>query len=44
MIPTAGGAMKPVTRVHWDGAKDKDVTLLIIGERPVTTARVDEAR
>ena len=43
--------MKPGTfithfgnRVHWDGAKDEDVTLLIIGEGPVTTARVDEAR
>ena len=31
-------------RVHWDGAKDEDVTLLIIGEGPVTTARVDETR
>ena len=31
-------------RVHWDGAKDEDVTLLIIGEGPVTTARVDEAK
>jgi quercetin dioxygenase-like cupin family protein len=30
-------------RVHWDGAKDEDVTLLIIGEGPVTTARVEEA-
>jgi quercetin dioxygenase-like cupin family protein len=43
--------MKPGTfvthfgnRVHWDGAKDDDVTLLIIGEGPVTTARVDEAK
>jgi quercetin dioxygenase-like cupin family protein len=43
--------MKPGTfvthfgnRVHWDGAKDEDVTLLIIGEGPVTTARVDEAK
>jgi quercetin dioxygenase-like cupin family protein len=31
-------------RVHWDGAKDEDVTLLIIGEGPVTTALVQEAR
>jgi quercetin dioxygenase-like cupin family protein len=31
-------------RVHWDGAKDEDVTLLLIGEGPVTTARVDETR
>jgi quercetin dioxygenase-like cupin family protein len=30
-------------RAHWDGAKDEDVTLVIIGEGPVTTARVDEA-
>jgi len=43
--------MKPGTfvthfgnRVHWDGAKDDDVTLLIIGEGPVTTVRVDEAK
>jgi quercetin dioxygenase-like cupin family protein len=43
--------MKPGTfvthfgnRVHWDGAKDEDVTLLLIGEGPVTTARVEEAR
>ena len=31
-------------RTHWDGAKDEDVTLLIIGEGPVTTVRVDEAK
>jgi quercetin dioxygenase-like cupin family protein len=43
--------MKPGTfvthfgnRVHWDGAKDDDVTLLIIGEGPVTTVRMEEAR
>jgi quercetin dioxygenase-like cupin family protein len=43
--------MKPGTfvthfgnRVHWDGAKDEDVTLLIIGQGPVTTALVDEAK
>jgi quercetin dioxygenase-like cupin family protein len=42
--------MKPGTflthfgnRVHWDGAKDEDTTLLIVGEGPVTTALVDEA-
>jgi quercetin dioxygenase-like cupin family protein len=31
-------------RVHWDGAKDEDVTLLIIGEGPVTTVRAEDAR
>ena len=43
--------MKPGTfvthfanRTHWDGAKDEDVTLLLIGEGPVTTARMEEAR
>jgi quercetin dioxygenase-like cupin family protein len=30
--------------VHWDGAKDEDVTLLIIGEGPVTSTRVEEAK
>ena len=29
-------------RVHWDGAKDEDTTLLIIGDGPVTTALVDD--
>ena len=43
--------MKPGTfvthfgnRMHWDGAKDEDVTLLIIGEGPVTTLRADQVR
>jgi hypothetical protein len=31
-------------RVHWDGAKDEDVTLLIIGEGPVTTALVRDGK
>jgi quercetin dioxygenase-like cupin family protein len=29
---------------HWDGAKDEDATLLIIGEGPVTSTRVEEAK
>jgi quercetin dioxygenase-like cupin family protein len=43
--------MKPGTfvthygnRMHWDGAKDEDVTLVIIGEGPVTTVRADQVR
>jgi quercetin dioxygenase-like cupin family protein len=43
--------MKPGTfvthfgnRMHWDGAKDEDVTLVIIGEGPVTTLRADQVR
>jgi hypothetical protein len=30
--------------VHWDGAKDEDVQLLIIGEGPVVSMRVQEGR
>src|SRR5262245_23858819 len=30
--------------VHWDGAKDEDATLVIVGEGPATTTRVEEAR
>jgi quercetin dioxygenase-like cupin family protein len=44
-------AMKPGTfvthfakGVHWDGAKDEDTTLLIIGEGPATNTRVEEAK
>jgi quercetin dioxygenase-like cupin family protein len=31
-------------RTHWDGAKDEDVTLLIIGEGPVTTVPMEETK
>lgn len=30
--------------VHWDGAKDEDATLVIIGEGPETITRVEEAK
>jgi hypothetical protein len=30
--------------VHWDGAKDEDATILIIGEGPETTTPVEEAK
>jgi quercetin dioxygenase-like cupin family protein len=30
--------------VHWDGAKDEDTTLLIIGEGPATDTLVEEAK
>jgi quercetin dioxygenase-like cupin family protein len=42
--------MKPGTFVthfangrHWDGAKDEDTTIIIIGEGPASNARVEEA-
>jgi hypothetical protein len=31
-------------QVHWDGAKDEDAILLIVGEGPATSTRVEEAK
>ena len=31
-------------KVHWDGAKDEDTVLLIVGMGPATGTRVDEAK
>jgi quercetin dioxygenase-like cupin family protein len=31
-------------QVHWDGAKDEDAILLIVGEGPATNTRVEEAQ
>jgi hypothetical protein len=30
--------------VHWDGAKDEDTTIIIIGEGPATSTQVEEVR
>jgi hypothetical protein len=30
--------------VHWDGAKDEDAVLLIVGMGPATSTRVEEAK
>jgi hypothetical protein len=31
-------------QVHWDGAKDEDAVILIVGEGPATSTRVEEAK
>jgi quercetin dioxygenase-like cupin family protein len=31
-------------QVHWDGAKDEETILLIMGEGPATSTRVEEAK
>ena len=31
-------------QVHWDGAKDEDAILLIVGEGPATITRVEEEK
>jgi hypothetical protein len=30
--------------VHWDGAKDEDALLLIVGMAPATNTRVEEEK
>jgi hypothetical protein len=31
-------------QVHYDGAKDEEVVLIIVGEGPATLTRVEEAK
>jgi quercetin dioxygenase-like cupin family protein len=31
-------------QVHWDGPKDEDAVILIVGEGPATITRVEEAK
>jgi hypothetical protein len=31
-------------QIHWDGAKDEDAILLIVGEGPATSTRVEETK
>ena len=31
-------------QVHWDGAKDEDAVLLIMGEGPATSIPVEQAK
>jgi hypothetical protein len=31
-------------QVHWDGAKDEDAIILIVGEGPATITRVEEVK
>ena len=31
-------------QMHWDGAKDEDAVLLIVGEGPATSTRVEETK
>ena len=45
-IPVKAGSFISVLAkgVHWDGAKDEDVTVLFIGEGPATNIPVEEAK
>ncbi len=49
--PNASVPMRPGTfvthfggQVHWDGAKDEDAVILIVGEGPATSTRVEEEK
>jgi len=45
-VPAKAGSFISVFAkgVHWDGAKDEDVTVLFIGEGPATSIPVEEAK
>ena len=43
-MPTGSFVTHYGKQVHWDGAKDEEAVLLITGEGPATTTRVEEAK
>ena len=43
-MPTGSFVTHFGKQVHWDGAKDEEVWVLIAGQRPGTLRRVEEAK
>jgi len=43
-MPTGSFVTHFGKQVHWDGAKDEDAWVLIVGEGPATSTRVEEAK
>ena len=43
-MPTGSFVTHFAKQVHWDGAKDEEAILVINGEGPATTTRVEEAK
>src|SRR2546427_292573 len=43
-MPTGSFVTHFGKQVHWDGAKDEEAWLIIVGEGPATSARVEEAK
>jgi quercetin dioxygenase-like cupin family protein len=43
-MPTGSFVTHYGKQVHWDGAKDEEAWVLIVGEGPATTTRVEEAK
>ena|SRR5215216_5930910 len=46
MVPMPAGSFVThfAKQVHWDGAKDEEAWVLIVGEGPATLTRVEEAK
>ena len=43
-MPTGSFVTHCEKQVHWDGAKDEDALLLIVGMGPATNTRVEEEK
>ena len=43
-MPTGSFVTQFAKQVHWDGAKDEEAWVLIVGEGPATSTRVEEAK
>ena len=43
-MPTGSHVTHFGKKVHWDGAKDEEAWLIIVGEGPATLTRVEEAK
>jgi quercetin dioxygenase-like cupin family protein len=43
-MPTGSFVTHYGKQVHWDGAKDEEAWVLIVGDGPATTTRVEEAK
>jgi quercetin dioxygenase-like cupin family protein len=43
-MPTGSFVTHFAKQVHWDGAKDEEAWVLIVGEGPATLTRVEEAK
>src|SRR5258708_4379922 len=43
-MPTGSFVTHFAKQVHWDGAKDEEAWLIIVGEGPATLTRVEEAK
>jgi hypothetical protein len=43
-MPAGSSVTHFANQVHWDGAKDEEAWVLIVGDGPATLTRVEEAK